>query len=157
MGCWRRGQVKQNSTFDSKTVLKIHAFFFCSHTYHTYSLLLSYTAWRTSFCSPAHFKGLCFTSMHLGFLCFWFQSSLIKSDRVTTLSCRAGEEENHCPCRKPGTVVAVMALPSQPTDPKILPDTATLGYPVLLLFSQSCSSWEKLVIPKSGSSQQPSM
>lgn len=80
MGCWRRGQIKQNSTFDSKTVLKIHAFSFCSHTYHTYSHLLGYTAWRISLCFPAHFKGLYFTSMHLVFLCSWLQSSLMKSD-----------------------------------------------------------------------------
>lgn len=148
MRCWRRGQIKQNSTFDSKTVLKIHAFSFCSHTYHTYSHLLGYTAWRTSFCFPAHFKGLYFTSLHLVFLCFWLQSSLMKSDSVTTFNYRAGEEENHCLCRRPGTVVVAMALASQPTNPKILPDTEVFGYPVLFLFSQSCFLWGKDCGPK---------
>lgn len=45
---------------------------------------------------------------------------------VTNLSCRTVEEENHCPCRRPGTVVAAMALPSQPTGPKVPSDTASL-------------------------------
>lgn len=144
MGCWRRGKIKQNSTFDSKTVLKIHAFSFCSHTYHTYSHLLDYTAWRTSFCFPAHFKGLYFTSMHLEFLGFWFQSGLMKSGRRTTLTCRAGEE-NHCLWWRPGTVVFAMVLPSQPTDPKILLDTATLWLPCSVsLFPKMFQLWKIL-------------
>lgn len=160
MGCWRRGQIKQNSTFDSKTVLKIHPFSFCSHTYHTYSHLLGYTAWRTSFCFPAHFKGLYFTSMHLVFLCFWLQSSLMKSDSVTTFTYRAGEEENIACAESQGLWELQWLWHHRQQIQKFLTQQL-FGYPVLFLFSQSCSLRGKACGPKiwanSGSSQQPSL
>lgn len=107
MGCLKRVD-SQNATFDSKTGFRntcLLLLFPCSGscTYHTYLHLLSYTAWRTSFCFPSHFKGLYLTYMQPVFLQPWLQSSLMKSGSVATLCCRAGEEANHCLCRRPVT------------------------------------------------------
>ena len=101
----------------------------CFLSYHIYPHLLGYTTWRTSSCFPSHFKGLYLTYMQPVFLWPWLQSSLMKSGSVATLCCRAGEEANHCLCRRPGTVLAAMALPSWSTDPKIPPDPVTLWLP----------------------------